>query len=238
LTGSNHYGKGLVFHVRVTLPERRFFRRRVAEAPGTTSEGRRAEVSLRLGAGSPANRVGDDGPVNVEKTPAEGLTVDHDPAREVLTYETFGTGVRELAQTIADSGFVPDILLGIARGGLIPAGALAYALEAKNLFTISVEFYTGVNARLDVPVMLPPFLDAHDLDDATVLIVDDVADTGRTLELVHRFCEGHVAHARTAVLYEKPQSVIKADYVWRRTDRWIDFPWSSQPPVRSLRDQP
>jgi len=155
------------------------------------------------------------------------------PEREVLTYQGFGTGARELAQTIADSGFVPDILLGIARGGLIPAGALAYALECKNLFTISVEFYTGVNARLDVPVMLPPFLNAKDLDDATVLIVDDVADTGRTLELVHQFCEGHVAHSRTAVLYEKPQSVIKADYVWRRTDRWIDFPWSSMPTVTS-----
>ena len=174
----------------------------------------------------------DDGPVNVENVLAETPTTDCASAREVLTYEAFGSGVRELAQTIADSGFEPDILLGIARGGLIPAGALAYALDAKNLFTISVEFYTGVNSRLDVPVMLPPFLNATDLDDATVLIVDDVADTGRTLELVHEFCEGHVAHARTAVLYEKPQSVIKADYVWRRTDRWINFPWSTLPPVQ------
>ena len=79
--------------------------------------------------------------------------------------------------------------------------------------------------------MLPPFLDAHDLDDAAVLIVDDVADTGRTLELVHDFCAGHVAEARTAVLYEKPQSVIKADFAWRYTDRWINFPWSTLPPV-------
>jgi len=154
------------------------------------------------------------------------------PAREVLTYEGFGVGVRELAQAVVDSGFEPDVVLGIARGGLIPAGALAYALDCKNLFTLSVEFYTGVDTRLDVPVMLPPFLDPHDLDDATVLVVDDVADTGRTLELVNRFCEGHVAHTRTAVLYEKPHSVIKADYAWRYTDRWINFPWSSQPAVR------
>ncbi|HEY5821585.1 MAG TPA: phosphoribosyltransferase [Propionibacteriaceae bacterium] len=153
------------------------------------------------------------------------------PPREVLTYEGFGTSVRELAQSIADSGFVPDVVLGIARGGLIPAGALAYALDTKNLFTLSVEFYTGVNTRLDVPVMLPPFLDVHDLDDATVLIVDDVADTGKTLELVHDFCAGHVAEARTAVLYEKPHSVIKADYAWRYTDRWINFPWSTLPPI-------
>ena len=151
--------------------------------------------------------------------------------REVLTYEMFGTGIRELAQTVVDSGYVPDIVLGIARGGLIPAGALAYAIDCKNLFTVSVEFYTGVNARLDVPVMLPPFLDASELDDARVLIVDDVADTGRTLELVHQFCAGHVRQARTAVIYEKPQSVIKADYAWRYTDRWINFPWSTEPPL-------
>ena len=71
----------------------------------------------------------------------------------------------------------------------------------------------------------------HWLDDATVLVVDDVADTGRTLELVHRFCAGHVRQVRTAVLYAKPHSVIECDYVWRRTDRWINFPWSTQPPV-------
>jgi hypoxanthine phosphoribosyltransferase len=151
--------------------------------------------------------------------------------REILTYELFGQGIRELAQQVADSDFEPDILLGIARGGLVPAGALAYALDCKNLFTISVEFYTGVDARLDVPVMLPPFLDARDLDAARVLVVDDVADTGKTLELVHQFCSGHVAEARTAVLYEKPQSIIQADFAWRRTDRWINFPWSTQEPV-------
>ena len=151
--------------------------------------------------------------------------------REILTYALFGRGIRELAQQVADSDFRPDILLGIARGGLVPAGALAYALDCKNLFTISVEFYTGVDARLEVPVMLPPFLDASDLDAARVLIVDDVADTGKTLELVHQFCAGHVAEARTAVLYEKPQSIIKADFAWRRTDRWINFPWSTEAPV-------
>jgi uncharacterized protein len=157
--------------------------------------------------------------------------VSADAPREVLTWEAYGTGVRELAQTVADSGFIPDVVLGIARGGLIPAGSLAYAIDCKNLFTLSVEFYTGVDSRRDVPVMLPPILDASDLDETSVLIVDDVADTGKTLELVAEFCAGHVRESRTAVLYEKPQSVIRCDYVWRRTDRWINFPWSTEPPV-------
>jgi len=153
-----------------------------------------------------------------------------------MTWDMFGVASRELAAQIADSDFQPDILLGIARGGLIPAGALAYALDCKNLFTISVEFYTGVDQRLEVPVVLPPFLDVSDLDDARVLIVDDVADTGKTLELVHNFCAGHVAAARTAVLYQKPRSIIQSSYAWRETDQWIDFPWSSEPAVERRRE--
>lgn len=153
--------------------------------------------------------------------------------REVLTWELFGVAGRALAQQVADSGFRPDIVLGIARGGLLPAGSIAYALDCKNLFTLSVEFYTGIDERLDVPVMLPPFLDAADLTGANVLIVDDVADTGKTLELVRGFCSDHVASARTAVLYAKPHSIISPDFVWRSTDRWINFPWSTQPPVVS-----
>jgi hypothetical protein len=70
-----------------------------------------------------------------------------------------------------------------------------------------------------------------DLHDARMLIADDVADTGQTLALVQDFCAGHVGEVRTAVLYEKPRSIVTCDYVWRRTDLWIDFPWSSEPPL-------
>ena len=101
----------------------------------------------------------------------------------------------------------------------------------KNLVVVNVEFYTGVDQRLDVSVFLPPVPAAVDLAGARVLVVDDVADTGGTLRLVRDFCADHVAEARAAVLYEKPQSVVKCEYVWRRTDLWIDFPWSSRPPV-------
>ena len=154
-----------------------------------------------------------------------------DPVRETLTYEAFGAASRALAQQVADDGFEPDLILAIARGGLFLGGALGYALEVKNLFVMNVEFYTGVDERLDLPVVLPPVLDAVDLTGANVLVADDVADTGKTLELVRDFCAGYVAEVRTAVVYEKPRSLVRCDYVWRRTDRWIDFPWSTEPPV-------
>ncbi|HVC26141.1 MAG TPA: phosphoribosyltransferase [Acidimicrobiales bacterium] len=156
-----------------------------------------------------------------------------DPARdrEILAWGHFGTATRELAATIAGDGYRPDLILAIARGGLFVAGALGYALSVKNLYVMNVEYYTGVDERLPLPVVLPPVPDLVDLESAKVLVADDVADTGHTLALVHDFCTGKVADVRAAVLYQKPHSVIESEYVWARTDRWIAFPWSSQPPV-------
>ena len=151
--------------------------------------------------------------------------------REILGWDLFGSAARDLAQLVADDGYVPEMILSIARGGLLVGGALGYALGVKNVYTMNVEFYTGVDERLDVPRILPPAPDFVDLDEARILIADDVADTGHTLESVEEFCAGKVGEVRTAVLYEKSRSLVKCDYVWRRTDLWIDFPWSDRDPV-------
>ena len=156
--------------------------------------------------------------------------------REILTWDLYGTAIRQLASQIADDGYQADVILGIARGGLIPAGSLGYALSIKNTYVINVEYYTGVDTRLDVPVILPPFLEMVGLDGADILVVDDVADTGHTLAKVHEFVAGKVKRAKTAVLYEKSPSVIKCDYVWKRTDLWVNFPWSSEDPVVGPKD--
>jgi hypoxanthine phosphoribosyltransferase len=73
-----------------------------------------------------------------------------------------------------------------------------------------------------------------DLGGARVLIADDVADTGATLQFVRDFCAEHVAEVRCAVVYQKPQSTVDCDYVWRRTDRWIDFPWTNPESSQAL----
>jgi hypoxanthine phosphoribosyltransferase len=154
-----------------------------------------------------------------------------DDEREDLTWQAFGQASRELAQAIADDRFEPDLILSIARGGLFLAGSLGYALAVKNLHVMNVEFYDGVGTTLDMPVMLPPVPSAVDFSEKKVLIADDVADSGRTIELVYTFIRDHVADVRSAVIYEKPRSLIRCDYVWKHTDRWINFPWSSAAPV-------
>ena len=156
---------------------------------------------------------------------------DMSEEREILGWEQFGEASRELARMVADDGYEPEMILSIARCGLCIGGALGYALAVKNTYTMNVEFYTGVDERLEVPRILPPAPDFVDLGQAKLLIVDDVADTGHTLKSVHDFCAGKVGEVRTAVIYEKSHSVVQCDYVWRRTDLWINFPWSDKPPV-------
>ena len=151
--------------------------------------------------------------------------------RELLTWDRFGDASRELAQTITNDGFVPDVVVAIARGGLLLAGSISYALGVKSCGALNVEFYTGVGTRLPDPVVLPPMLDEVSLRGQTVLLVDDVSDSGRTLAMVMQLLSGTGAEVRSVVLYTKPGTVHEPHYTWRRTPLWITFPWSALPPV-------
>ena len=153
------------------------------------------------------------------------------PDREVLGWHEFGEASRELAAQVQLSGFVPDMVVAIARGGLLLAGSVAYALDVKSCGAINVEFYTGVDLRLDEPVLLSPMLDTPAVAGQRVLLVDDVSDSGRTLAMVLALLRTAQADVRSLCLYSKPKTVLEPDYVWRKTSKWIAFPWSSLPPV-------
>jgi hypoxanthine phosphoribosyltransferase len=151
--------------------------------------------------------------------------------REILPWADVGIATRALATSVHEDGYRPDLILAIARGGLIVAAAVGYALGVKNTYTMNVEFYTGVDERLPVPMILPPAPELVDLEGAKVLVADDVADTGATLALVKEFCGSRVGEVRCATLYEKPHSTVKCEYVWRHTEKWIEFPWSAEPVI-------
>ncbi|MBN9632851.1 MAG: phosphoribosyltransferase [Actinobacteria bacterium] len=162
-----------------------------------------------------------------------GTGVLAETEREVLGWLEFGEASRHLAGEVVESGFEPDMVVAIARGGLLLAGAISYALGIKACGAPNVEFYTGVDSRLPEPVVLPPMLDSSALEAKRVLLVDDVSDSGRTLALVVDLIAASGADVRTVCLYSKPHTVLEPDFVWRRTDRWITFPWSALPPVTS-----
>lgn len=154
-----------------------------------------------------------------------------EPEREVLGWDQFGEASRELAQTVVDSGFEPEVVVAIARGGLLLAGSISYALGAKACGALNVEFYTGVGTVLPEPVVLPPMIDEGALAGKRVLLVDDVSDSGRTLAKVVELISAWGAEVKTVCLYTKPRTILAPDFEWRRTDKWITFPWSSLPPV-------
>ena len=136
--------------------------------------------------------------------------------RETLTWDGFGAATRDLARDILASGFEPEVVVAIARGGLLPAGAIAY----------------GLGTVLDAPEVLPPALDMAYLDGRRVLLVDDVADSGRTLALAVQLLKDKGADVRSVTIYTKPSTIIQPDYAWKDTDLWINFPWSFQGTVR------
>ena len=161
----------------------------------------------------------------------DGATTNTGEERENLTWQEFGDAARELAQQIVNSGWKPDLIVAIARGGLIPAG------------TMNLEFYTGLGETLDEPQVLPPLMDVSALDGKKVLVVDDVADSGKTLKKVMELIDEdglsldgktHAkVDARSVVIYKKPVSIIEPDYIWRKTALWINFPWSVLPVVEA-----
>ena len=154
-----------------------------------------------------------------------------DVEREVLGWLEFGDASRDLAHDVLASGFEPEVVVAIARGGLLLAGSIAYALGVKSCGALNVEFYTGVGERLKDPVVLPPMLDEQSLVGKRVLLVDDVSDSGRTLDMVMQLLKAGGADVRSIVLYTKPGTLHEPDYTWRRTPLWITFPWSALPPV-------
>lgn len=89
--------------------------------------------------------------------------------REVLDWDEFGIATRQLAQQVVDSGFTPDVVVAIARGGLVPGGAMAYALGTKGVGTMNVEFYTDIGQTLTDPRLLPPLMDTQELADQKFL---------------------------------------------------------------------
>ncbi len=153
--------------------------------------------------------------------------------KEILTWRGFADCIRELALMVAGSSFLPEIVIGVARGGMIPAGALTYALGVKLTDAINVEFYTDVAKTLPDPILLAPMLDIESIRGRRLLVVDDVVDSGRTLAVVLKLLRGFGAEVRSAVICAKSTTVVQPDYVWKHTDRWVVFPWSAEPPVTS-----
>jgi len=136
-------------------------------------------------------------------------------------YDSFKKDVRTLVEKTSE--FAPDTILAIARGGLTLAHAYATATDNRNVFTINSVLYDG-----DVKRSYPKLFNLPELGNAKkVLILDDIVDSGETLEAVFKvMLERYpTADFKSAVLYRKPTTIIEPDFYLHDIEEWVDFFW-------------
>ncbi|MCS7110631.1 MAG: phosphoribosyltransferase [Ignisphaera sp.] len=151
----------------------------------------------------------------------------------VLTWKDIADLSIELSLRIRSSGYIPEAIVAILRGGYIIAKLVSDYLGITDISTVEIKFYRGVGEKGEKPIVSSPI--THDLKDRNVLIVDDVADSGRTLQVAIDVAKLHGArHIKTATLYIKPWSITMPDYYVGETSSWIVFPWEIGEVVRDL----
>jgi len=148
-----------------------------------------------------------------------------------LGWEDVQRLAEKVAENVLTSGFRPDVIVAISRGGFDPARILCDQLSIQRLASLQVEYYTGVEQRRGTPEIVFP-LNA-DVPDLKVLVVDDVSDSGNSLKAARdHVLERGASEVRVATLHVKPWSNFRPDYYAEEVEAWVVYPWE---PMETLR---
>jgi len=138
-----------------------------------------------------------------------------------------------LANKVRRNGFKPDLIVGVSRGGWPPARVISDLLENPRLANVATEFYVGIAETKGKPIVTQPV--SVSVKGKKVLVVDDVADTGESLQLVRvHLGEEGATEVKIATIYYKPWSVLIPDYYEKETSSWIIFPWERKETVKKV----
>jgi len=158
------------------------------------------------------------------------------PQYEVPSWNQIYDILQVQAQKIQDSHYKPDIIVGVARGGLVPARILMDLLDIRNFAIIQIEYYQGINKPGAQPI-LKQCLNTE-LSGKKVMLVDDVSDGGQSLQLAKKHLqEKGAGEVKIATLYIKPQTVTIPDFFEKQTSSWIVFPWDVEETIRKIQEQ-
>ena len=136
-----------------------------------------------------------------------------------VSWEDFHAHAQLLASKIRSSGTDFNRIVAVSRGGLLPAGLLAYDLDIRNCETINMSSYDGNRMRGDDEIELSAALSGLD---ARTLIVDDLSDSGRTFRILREI----YPQAVFASVYCKEKGKDAVDvFAVEMPDEWIVFPW-------------
>lgn len=138
-----------------------------------------------------------------------------------------------LAKQIKSSGYKPDIIVGISRGGWPPARIMSDLLENSHVANMRVEFYKDIGVRSKKPEITQPV--TAEVTGKRVLVVDDISDTGHSLKAVaNHLKRKKTREVKVCTIYLKPHSVFRPDYYAKTTRKWIIFPWERLEAVRLI----
>jgi hypoxanthine phosphoribosyltransferase len=146
---------------------------------------------------------------------------------EYISWNEFYRLCRRLYEQISISGFRPDTIIAIARGGYAPARILADYFTVMDLLTLKIEHYHGPDKMAKAVVRCPLMAD---ITGKRVLLVDDVSDSGDTFLVALHHLEGYgdPVSLQTGVLHHKATSLFNPDFYAKRIVkwRWITYPWA------------
>lgn len=133
----------------------------------------------------------------------------------------------QLYMKIKESGFRPDVMAGVSRGGLVPARILSDLFLAEQhkvtLAIMQVGFYSGIDKTHKEPIIYQD-LPGH-IYGRKVLLIDDVADSGISLNFALQYLRmKKPSEILVGTLYHKPWSSLKPNFFVEDTSSWIVFP--------------
>ena len=151
----------------------------------------------------------------------------------ILSWEEIYNATLRLSERIAASGFEPEVIVGIARGGWIPARILSDVLFTTSLQNIRIEYYSDMGVHEKAPRITQPI--SGSITGKHVLLVDEVADTGESLRHAIQYVKGLSPKSLvTAVPVLKPESIVIPDHWILKIDAWVVFPWEHRESIISL----
>ncbi|KKR35537.1 MAG: Phosphoribosyltransferase [Candidatus Magasanikbacteria bacterium GW2011_GWA2_40_10] len=146
-----------------------------------------------------------------------------------ITWQDVERDTLHIVHAMAKSRFKPDMIISLARSGLIPAAMISYCLGNKQLYVIKADFSkTQLNGSVQ-DLRSRPVLSQRikrSLKGLKILVVDEMTVSGETLKLVSKYLQTkHPRQVKYAVLYRQPWSQFKPDYFGRKITFWPLFPW-------------
>ena len=153
---------------------------------------------------------------------------------EYISWAKIEKNCLELALKIRKDGYFPQIIISLARGGLILGRMLSDYLKVKKLGFFQLEFYEDLNQPSEGPRLMSEFL--VDIKNSDVLLCDDLVDTGVSMEFILGLLKSqeNIKNIKTATLHIKPQTKFVPDYFVEELDAWIIYPWERYETINSL----